>query len=624
MSPKGGSPLLLRRSWLVCAALILSSAAEGALPHAVADAPTLDAAVLKKVKAATVQLQVKLANDRLVQGSGFFTDEPGLIITNAHVLSMMDADSRKPAKVEVVLTDADGKSRTVAGKVLGADRGTDLAVIRIEDKAPAEALKLGTTKDLKETDVVYVFGYPFGKELGKEITVSKSSVSSLRKQGSAIDRVQLDGGLNPGNSGGPVIDGKGNVIGVSVSGVRGSSIGFAIPAEHVLKFLNGRIITITTETPYYGDGKQVMLPTVFELIDPLTRLKKVQFDVWVAAPPPPPGNKDAPPAAEPPKKRFTLAYDAKRTSPGFDVPVPPLEDPKHVYYIRPVLTDGLGQVRAFAPITRRVVSAVERKPITLKYRPAPNGKQTAEMVSNGSFRIRTEDGEENAVAMDFRTAFTELFGAAEPKFIPLRLTYDRFSLTVKVDDKVVPGGDLNRSLSDIRFLAANVEMDKDGSVSQARPDLTKVPRPSQALLKDLCDQMLQSLELMAIPLPDKQVEAKQTWKAQRNFLIGSAILAVPAQGDLVYTYLGTQPRDGKETAVISIKGTVKGRRGDNLDITGNVNGLAYVLPETGEVVQANASVKAELELMFAKKPGKAIGMLGVTIKRPAPPPDVKK
>ncbi len=80
---------------------------------ACADAPSLDAA-LKKVKAATVQLQVKLANDRLVQGSGFFTDEPGLIITDAHVLNMLDADSRRPARVNVVLTDAAGKQRTAA------------------------------------------------------------------------------------------------------------------------------------------------------------------------------------------------------------------------------------------------------------------------------------------------------------------------------------------------------------------------------------------------------------------------------------------------------------------------------------------------------------------------------
>src|SRR5205085_2894701 len=100
-------------------------------------------------------------------------------------------------------------------------------------------LQRGTSQGLNETQSVFVFGFPFGQQLGKEITVSKSSVSSLRKSGVHVVSIQLDGGLNPGNSGGPVVDSTGAVIGVAVSGVRGTTIGNAIPAEFVTRFLNG-------------------------------------------------------------------------------------------------------------------------------------------------------------------------------------------------------------------------------------------------------------------------------------------------------------------------------------------------------------------------------------------------
>ncbi len=83
-----------------------------------------------------------------------------------------------------------------------------------------------------------IYGYPFGELLGKSISVNRSSVSSLRKESGKLRVVQLAGGLNPGNSGGPVTNIKGEVIGVSVAKLRGAeTIGFAIPAEEVDAFV---------------------------------------------------------------------------------------------------------------------------------------------------------------------------------------------------------------------------------------------------------------------------------------------------------------------------------------------------------------------------------------------------
>ena len=117
--------------------------------------------------------------------------------------------------------------------------------------------------------------------------------------------------------------------------------------------------------------------------------------------------------------------------------------------LQPIITNGLKETRWLAPVSRRTQGILERKPITLKYKPPVNGKQTAELVSQGGFKLRTEDGEEHSLAVDFRTAFSELFAAEDNKAFPMRLTYDRFSLSIKLDDKPLPGdADIQRAFGE--------------------------------------------------------------------------------------------------------------------------------------------------------------------------------
>jgi S1-C subfamily serine protease len=80
--------------------------------------------------------------------------------------------------------------------------------------------------------------------------VAKSSVSSLRRDRDVLKQVQVNGGMHPGNSGGPVIDTDGQVIGVAVSGIKSTQIHFAVPAEQVRAFLNGRLDVLAREPAY--------------------------------------------------------------------------------------------------------------------------------------------------------------------------------------------------------------------------------------------------------------------------------------------------------------------------------------------------------------------------------------
>ena len=302
------------------------------------------------------------------------------------------------------------------------------------------------------------------------------------------------------------------------------------------------------------------------------------------------------------------------------VPLPTLAD-KQLYYLQPIITNGTGETRWTNTTTVPQKPPLERKAVTLKYKPPAGGKQTAALVSNGNFKILDGDGKEMALGLNLKAAFTEKFAEEQPHGFPLRLTYDRFGLTITEDNKPVKKDDEIRKMqTDIRFAAADVEMDKDVTVARSKADLRQVPKGSQDMISDLSDQILESVEVLSIPLPSKKVEPLETWKAQRHFLIGTGLISVPVQADIVYTYKGVQVRDGKEGALIGIEGRVRGRKGDGVDVGGTLSGVAYVSLETGEVLSADTSVKADMDLTFQRKPSKAIATLSVYIKRPAPPP----
>src|ERR1043165_1790570 len=133
-----------------------------------ANEPKLDAATLQKVKQATVQLQVRMIDGSMAQGSGFLCEEPGVILTNAHVLGMLAADSRRPLEIIAVIRSGEAKSQRLTATILTVDGKSDLAALRVEGKNLPGSLQVGDTKDLRETQDVFIFGFPFGEKLGTD------------------------------------------------------------------------------------------------------------------------------------------------------------------------------------------------------------------------------------------------------------------------------------------------------------------------------------------------------------------------------------------------------------------------------------------------------------------------
>ncbi|KQQ80572.1 Do family serine endopeptidase [Aureimonas sp. Leaf324] len=155
-------------------------------------------------------------------GSGFVLDPSGIVVTNNHVIA--DAD-------EITVNFADG--RQLDATVVGVDPKTDLAVLKVESPTPLAAVKFGDSDAVRIGDWVMAIGNPFG--LGGSVTVGIVSARGRNIQAGPYDNfIQTDAAINRGNSGGPLFDMYGNVIGINtaiISPTGGSiGIGFAIPA----------------------------------------------------------------------------------------------------------------------------------------------------------------------------------------------------------------------------------------------------------------------------------------------------------------------------------------------------------------------------------------------------------
>jgi S1-C subfamily serine protease len=192
------------------------------------------------------------------QGSGFVIDSDGHIVTNDHVVENADSVSVRF-----------WNGNTYDASVVGTDPSTDLAVIKVD--APSSVLhpvSLGDSSSVQVGDPVVAIGSPFGLEE----TVTSGIVSALHRQIEALnqftinDTIQTDAAINHGNSGGPLFNAAGKVIGVNsqIAGQTGANvgIGFAIPSDTVRSIADTLISSGKVEHAYLGVSVQEIPATV--------------------------------------------------------------------------------------------------------------------------------------------------------------------------------------------------------------------------------------------------------------------------------------------------------------------------------------------------------------------------
>ncbi|HEY1188115.1 MAG TPA: serine protease [Gemmata sp.] len=268
----------MRVAFLMCVGLLISDTAraDDAIPPK----------VLADLKAGTVFVRVQTERGKAT-GSGFVVAAGGgsaLIITNRHVIAPKTIGAVTGVQV-VFHSGKPGSEVTLDAKVLVADADQDLAVLEVSGaKEVPKPLDITTAVEAFETMSVYSFGFPFGEALSTTkgnpaLTVGRASVSSLRQNDKGVvAAIQLDGNLNPGNSGGPIVDGKGRVVGVAVAGVRGAGIGLAIPRAEVTRLLARQGAQLSVRPGAPKDGK-VEVELSLMVLDPSQKVTAVRVRV---------------------------------------------------------------------------------------------------------------------------------------------------------------------------------------------------------------------------------------------------------------------------------------------------------------------------------------------------------
>ena len=159
------------------------------------------------------------------QGTGFIIDENGYIVTNAHVLA---DESGVLADAIQVITFEQGKKNAV---FIGFNRKFDIALLKISGEY--DSLKFDNSNNVQIGEKVIAIGNP----LGLQFSVSEGIVSAVRREGiNGVDAyIQTDAALNPGNSGGPLINNQGKVIGINNFKIgSGENLGFALESNYVV------------------------------------------------------------------------------------------------------------------------------------------------------------------------------------------------------------------------------------------------------------------------------------------------------------------------------------------------------------------------------------------------------
>ena len=228
------------------------------------------AAIYARRAPGVVTIYVDLGSGGQTQGSGFVVDGKGTILTNAHVVTNVAEEAtgsvRGAQKLFVEFRDRD----RVPAKIVGWDLFSDVAVVRVDPRDHAlAAVPLGNSAAVVVGTPVAAIGSPFNEQSSLSVGVVSAvdrTIDSLTSGYTVADAIQTDAPINHGNSGGPLFDAKGRVIGInsqirSTSGA-GEGIGFAIPIDIAKRALEQLLRTGHVSYAYIGITTQNVTPGI--------------------------------------------------------------------------------------------------------------------------------------------------------------------------------------------------------------------------------------------------------------------------------------------------------------------------------------------------------------------------
>jgi S1-C subfamily serine protease len=218
--------------------------------------------------AGVVTIHSSFARGRRAQGSGFVVSDAGHILTNSHVVTNAGEGARVRGASRVYVAFADGDR--IPASIVGWDLFNDTGVIKVDpDDHAVTPLPLGDSSRVVVGEPVAAIGSPFGQESSLAVGVISATERSIRSLTSAYDvagAIQIDAPINRGNSGGPLFDARGRVIGINaqISSESGTAegVGFAIPINSARRSMEQLLATGRVAYAYVGVITQDVTPAV--------------------------------------------------------------------------------------------------------------------------------------------------------------------------------------------------------------------------------------------------------------------------------------------------------------------------------------------------------------------------
>jgi S1-C subfamily serine protease len=202
------------------------------------------------------------------QGSGFVVSESGYVLTSAHVVTDVagSGNATEADRIYVAFKDGD----RIEAELVGWDGYDDVALLRVDPQAHAlQPVPLGDSSRVRAGDPVAAMGSPFGNEDSIAVGVVSAirrSIDSLVSVYRVVDAIQIDAPITHGNSGGPLFDARGRVIGINAQ-IRSESgnaegVGFAIPINAATRSMAQLIATGQVVYAYLGVTTETLTPTL--------------------------------------------------------------------------------------------------------------------------------------------------------------------------------------------------------------------------------------------------------------------------------------------------------------------------------------------------------------------------
>jgi predicted Zn finger-like uncharacterized protein len=559
----------------------------------------LEKDVLEKSKKAAVMIRV-FVDQGAAEGSGWFA-EPGIIITNSHVVNMVDPAEKPPHSIRVFLYPGTEDEREVSARLLALDRENDLAVIRVDGKNLPEPLPISPSNELHMGQSLHIMGFPLGSSLASGLTwgaaegnraattlkVRDTTVAGrIAYTNGGVKYIQLEGGADHGNSGGAIIDNAGHVRSVLVAGLPGTYIRFSIPSEYAVYLLQGRILSVVPGQPY-KNGSSARLPVIAQVADPMARIKKITLAVWAGDPGsrirPMSDQRPSPQQGDGPIAETELKYDAhaqvrlgeSRPAIG-ELDLPTRADGK-VYWLQPKYERIDGSIRWGEAVAANFAGQpVDRRGANLAVKHKSGSKRWVDVFSKFGQGFVPEGATVRVRPFKLDVSLEEQTREVKSDGADIVMKYKKVNFGDHDDEDFTreTRKEVERAAEG---LGINYFLTNRGLIRNPKSNLTEVPDQYRFALERFNRQIIQSLETLGLALPEKEVAAAETWEYSIPFTLQIAQNRTENVAyKLQFTNLGVRNRNGRDEAVITFNGRIVKGDGNSGATAGDTAGAGTV------------------------------------------------